>query len=88
MRDYTEAKQWYKRASDQGNASGTNNLGFMYLLERRYDEAVRAFHLAAAGGSTDALYNLGSVYESGALHPYGHADFAMAHKYFREAATK
>ena len=50
MRDYAVAKEHYKKASEGNHASGMNNLGYLNLLEKNYDEAVRCFYLGASLG--------------------------------------
>lgn len=87
-RNYEKAKQFYRKASEANHPSATNNLAFLFLLERNYGEAIKTFHIAAALGSVDALYNIGTIFEAGVLHPEGKAEHALALRYFTEAAEK
>lgn len=87
-RDYAMAKEYYKKSASGNHPSAANNLGYIYLLEKNYEDAIRWFHLASALGSSDALYNLGTVYESGVAHPKGKPDIDVAIKYYSEAASK
>ena len=63
-RDDAEADvRWYRRAAEQGNASGQVNLGLRYSTGRgvaRDDaEAVRWYRRAAEQGNASGQYNLG-----------------------------
>jgi tetratricopeptide (TPR) repeat protein len=60
-RDYSKAKEYYKKASDANHPSATNNLGFIYLLERNYGEALKTFHIAAALGRYYLFANCYSI---------------------------
>jgi TPR repeat protein len=56
---------------------------------RNYSEAVRAFRLAAFRGDTEAMDNLGSIYESGEGKEQGVAqDYLKAYDWYKKAADK
>ena len=50
-RDYVQAKNYYREASqNKHHPHACNNLGYILLLEKNYDEAVKMFHLAISLG--------------------------------------
>ena len=61
QRDYGEALRWYRRAAEQGDACGQNDLGSMYLnalgVERDAAEAARWYRKAADQGLAMAQFN-------------------------------
>jgi TPR repeat protein/CHAT domain-containing protein len=67
--DNAEARRWYRRAAQQGNASAQFNLGLMYYdgdgVVQDEDEAVRWYRMAAEQGDASAQNSLGWVYEHG-----------------------
>ncbi len=56
--DYPEAVKWYRKAAEQGNANGQNNLGLMYYhgtgVAKDMVEARKWFEKAAEQGHTKA----------------------------------
>lgn len=62
------AYNYFKRASDQGNAVGYSGLGLMYLhgrhVEQDYKQALKYFTLAAKQGWVDGQLQLGNMYFS------------------------
>jgi uncharacterized protein len=60
--DYTEALKWFRKAADQGDASGQFNLGNMYDkgegLAGNNAEAVKWYRLAADQGYAAAIASL------------------------------
>lgn len=82
------AKKYYRQSMELNHPSGTNNYAYLLLNEKKYMEAAKFFNVAVALGSVDALYNLGTLYEAGALHPSKRADLEMARFYYQEAAAK
>ena len=63
-KNYTEAKEWYQKGAEKGNAEALFGMGTIYyyakgLAERNYPEAAIWFTKAAEKGHTDAMYNLG-----------------------------
>ncbi len=58
-------------------------------ISRNYSEAVRAFRWAAFLGDTEAMDNLGSIYESGEGKEQGIAqDYLEAYNWYKKAADK
>jgi TPR repeat protein len=85
----TEATSWYRKAADQGDAHGQNNLGLMYAKGRGVAkdeaEAVSWYRKAADQGNADGQNNLGRMYEWGR----GVAkDEAEAVSWYRKAAEQ
>jgi TPR repeat protein len=69
-KDDREAVSYYRRAADQGNDTGQNNLGRFYLngrggLPQSDEEAARLYRLAAEQGNAFAQVNLGTLYQMG-----------------------
>jgi hypothetical protein len=65
-----EAVRWFKKAAEQGDAAGQDNLGYMYEhgrggLARSDAEAVRWYREAATQGHANAQNNLGVMYRDG-----------------------
>jgi TPR repeat protein len=91
-KDLGIAKQYYKDAAAHNHANATNNYGYMLLLEKSFDEAFRNFQLALALDSSDAAYNLGTIYETGCTYDNQenclNADIEMSVKYYKLAAKK
>ena len=88
-KDYAEAVKWYRKAAEQGNASGQFNLGWMYRkgfgVAQNNTEAVKWYRKAAEQGDASGQYNLGYMYENG----YGVSqDYAKAVKWYRKAAEQ
>ncbi|CEN48114.1 conserved hypothetical protein [Capnocytophaga canimorsus] len=54
-KDYYEAVKWYRKAAEQGDASGQNNLGDMYYygygVPKDKAEAVKWYQKSARQGS-------------------------------------
>src|SRR5438270_109167 len=67
--DYGMALTWFRKAADQGNAAGENNVGWFYEkgfgLTQNYAEALNWYHKAADAGSLQAQENLGKMYQNG-----------------------
>ena len=67
--NYTEAFEYFKRASDSNYAAALFNLGFSYAqgygVERDYGEAANLYEKAALGGNVNAQYSLGLMYSQG-----------------------
>src|SRR5215469_2294766 len=65
----TEAVAWFRKAAEQGNALGQNNLGLMYMERRGVPqndtEAVAWFRKAAEQGNGFGQSNLGLMYRAG-----------------------
>ncbi|KAJ1553789.1 hypothetical protein HK096_006421, partial [Nowakowskiella sp. JEL0078] len=81
-RDFARAKSLYFEGVNQLHPSATNNAGYILLLEKQYEEAIRLFHVAEALGSMkskylnfcslDATLNLGMIYELGCPTTFPH----------------
>lgn len=91
-RDLVMAKHLYQTASVEGkHASATNNLGWIYMLEKNYLEAFRQFNIAIAQGSLDAIYNAATMYENGCVDGEGvvvQKDYSVALRLWEEGAKK
>ena len=63
------AVQWYRKAAEQGNASGQNNLGWMYKEGRGVPQddqlAVQWYRKAAEQGNASGQNNLIWMYKEG-----------------------
>ena len=69
LEDYKQAAAWYRKAADQGDALGQNNIGFMYQrgqgVPQDYSAALSWYRLAADQGHAHAQNNLGWMYFRG-----------------------
>ena len=67
--DYAQARQWYQKAAEAGNADAMVNLGFLYEkgwgVTQDYAQARWLLQQAAEAGIGDAMVNLGRLYETG-----------------------
>ncbi len=94
-KDYAQARQWYQKAADAGNAWAKNALlrlpssadwfaeGKRYLNEKDYAQALPPLQKAAEAGNVDAMNKLGGLYE------YGQGvtqDYAQARQWYQKAA--
>src|SRR5260370_22968665 len=84
-----EAFRWFRKAAEQGNAVGENNLGAMYETGRGVGKddgaAASLYRKAAEQGNAAAQTNLGYMYETGR----GVAkDDAAAAQWYRKAAEQ
>jgi len=68
-RDYIQARYWYEKAAEQGNALAQNNLGVLYWYGHgvRQDRAKarQLYELAASQGNIAAKRNLETPVQSG-----------------------
>lgn len=75
IRDYAQARKWFRLAAAQGSASSQSNLGVMYDngqgVPQDYTQALKWYRLAAAQGDASALNNLGVAYMYGARYGAG-----------------
>ncbi|KAJ1341163.1 hypothetical protein BSLG_004229 [Batrachochytrium salamandrivorans] len=69
QKDHVMAKMHYQKAAELRHPSGTNNLGYMLLVEGDFILAMQYFNIALLMGSVDAAYHLGTIYESGCSEP-------------------
>jgi len=88
-RDYAEALQWARKASDTGDAAGLDAVGFHFLrglgVRQDYDVAVGYFRASARAGNATGIANLGECYFSG---QGVEQDYAVAISYLKQAAAK
>jgi hypothetical protein len=75
-RDYDEARTWFRKAAEQGNASGEDHLGMVYYLgvgvPQNYAEAATWFERAAEQGNVHAERQLAEMYATGLGVPRDH----------------
>lgn len=68
-KDYTEAKNWFSKAAEQGQAKAQFNLGVLYFngqgVKQDYFKAAEWHQKAAEQGYADAQYNLAKIYYLG-----------------------
>jgi len=66
---YSEAREHWAKAADDGEIFAQNNLGYLMYNglggESNPERAVHLWHQAAAGGNSEAQWHLGAAYESG-----------------------
>jgi TPR repeat protein len=84
-----ESVWWYRKAAEQGNASGQNNLGWLYFdgsgVAQDYAEAVKWFRESAEQGDAWGQESLGLCYENGDGVP---ADVLQAYKWYQLSAEQ
>lgn len=72
--DYSEARQWFKKAAAQGHVDAHNRLGELYLeglgVRQDVEKAKKWFEKAADKGNADAQYTLGKIYYRQAFEQY------------------
>ena len=87
--DNAEAVRWYRKAAEQSQAAGQNNLGVMYDngegVPQDDAEAVQWYRKAAEQGHAEAQNNLGGMYHKGRGGPQ---DNIQAYMWFNLAATQ
>ena len=83
----TEAVEWARKGTEQGDADSQNFLGYLYMtgtgVSQDYAEAMKLFQKAAEQGNAKALCNIGQLHEAGCGVPQDHAE---ALKWFRKSA--
>ncbi len=66
LKDYSQAAEWFRKASERGCERALNNLGICYELgqgiEADMDYAFQLYQESANKGYIPALFNLGSMY--------------------------
>ena len=86
---YPEARQWYRRAADQGSVHALYLIGSLYLkgqgVSQDNAEAMQWFRKAAERGDQGALDKIGIMYMRGEGAPQ---DYAQAMLWFRKAADQ
>ncbi|EGB06480.1 hypothetical protein AURANDRAFT_29118, partial [Aureococcus anophagefferens] len=63
--DKKKAERLYRMGADRGDAVAQNNVAFLLVSEKKFEEAFRYFVLAADQGLTSAENNLGMCYRRG-----------------------
>lgn len=81
--DLTRAEEWYQRAANAGSVMGLYALGRLYLKQRRFDDAKKAFRLGAARGYAPAMHFLGRMCFFG----WGETDIAKAKIFLEDASA-
>ena len=92
-----EALKWYKKAAEQGNPAGMENLAISYeyggKVPKDYSEALKWHLKAAEKGYVSAQYNLGEIYYNPIVNTYVNysgivrQDYTKAFEWFKKAAT-
>ena len=86
--NYERAAFWFEKASENGVANASYNLGVMFHqglgMESSIDQAMKWYKKAAERGHPEAQYNLGIAYIEGIGVPY---DPVVASNYFESAAN-
>lgn len=93
----TEALKWYKKAAEQGNPAGMENLAISYeyggKVPKDYSEALKWRLKAAEKGYVSAQYNLGEIYYNPIVDTFVNysgiikQDYTKAFEWFKKAAT-
>ncbi len=88
--DNLQAIKWFRKAAEQGHASGQFSLGFMLYhyhegIQTDYSEAAKWFQKAAEQGHARACFKIGWMYEHGKAVP---EDKDKAGKWFLKAAEQ
>ena len=60
-----EGDKWLKKAATSGDAFGQNNLASIYLMQNKFNSAIKLYRKAAHKGNDSALYNLAMCYALG-----------------------
>lgn len=63
--DIVKAKEWFHKGADYGYMEAQSNLGYIYLDEKDYENALYWYTKAAENGSAYAYEILGYLYENG-----------------------
>ena len=67
--NFSKAKEWYRRAAEQGHVCAQSWFGYRYLtgsgVDKNYSIAKEWYHKAAEQGYADAQFNIGVMYEYG-----------------------
>jgi enhanced entry protein LpnE len=89
-KDQIQARKWYERAAAAGNMNGEYWLGMVIGQgldgnKPNWHDGINWLEKAAGHGHSDAAFELGWVYETGAL---GRPDVEEAAKWYRLATSK
>lgn len=71
--DVSQARRWYEKAADHGNATAMYNLGLSAQRAAEMDLALDWFERAAESGDCDAMFAFGNL-----LHESGEVDQGVA----------
>ena len=86
---YAKALELYTRAAEQGYATATSNIGFMYEegkgVKQNYEKAAELYMKAAEQGSRAAQNNLGHLYSIGKGVPQ---NYEKAVEFYTKAADQ
>ncbi|EGB06507.1 hypothetical protein AURANDRAFT_3074, partial [Aureococcus anophagefferens] len=83
--DKKKAERLYRAAADRGDALAQNNVAFLLVSEKKFEEAFRCFALAADQGFTLGELNLGICYRDG---DGTEVDLGKARYWLERAAAK
>ncbi len=64
-KDIGKAKEWFKKAANQGSAMGQNRLGRILIDSKDYDEACSLYRSSAEQGYGESENGLGWCYDAG-----------------------
>ena len=89
QQNYSMAMTWFRKAADQGDAVGQNNIGWLYQngfgVKQDYPEAMTWYRKSANQGYAAAQVNIGWLYHNG----WGLTqDYAEAMTWYRKAANQ
>lgn len=65
LRDFEEARKWYRRAAEGGHAEAQNSVGSMLQEDGRFADAIGWYEKAAAQGHPRATNSLGLLHDLG-----------------------
>jgi TPR repeat protein len=86
---FAKSREWFKKAAQQGHASGQNGMGLLCQLgadePADFIQAIRWYHLAAEQGDASAQNNLGNLYLESKDEPKNHLE---AFKWHLKAAEQ
>ncbi|EGB04779.1 hypothetical protein AURANDRAFT_32031, partial [Aureococcus anophagefferens] len=83
--DKKKAERLYRMAADRGDAVAQHRIAWLLHSEKKFEEAVRYFVLAANQGYTSGEFNLGCCYMNG---EGTEVDLGKARYWFERAAAK
>ncbi|MDE6742296.1 MAG: TIR domain-containing protein [Lachnospiraceae bacterium] len=86
--DYAQAKEWWEKAAELGDAAAMSNIGVLYEfgegIEYDYTQAVEWYEKGAELGNDTAMRNIGLMYATGRGIKQ---DYARAIEWWEEAAA-
>ena len=88
--NYALAFEWYKKASDQGNAAATNNIGSMYengeYVIQDYEKAYYFYQKGAELGEAYSSRNIGRMIQDRLILSDVNCYLATAERWFKHSA--